>query len=54
MLATVTCRTKDCGNEGEPISLEIGYLDDDGIEHEVDAIVCGVCGNPIETVVREP
>lgn len=49
-MSTVTCRTEGCPNVDEPIELVLTWVDDDGIEHDVDAVICGVCGHPITDI----
>ena len=44
----VTCQTEGCANVGIPIEIATTWTDDEGIEHTVDAVVCGVCGQTIE------
>lgn len=51
-MATVVCRTEDCGNAGVPIPLDLEWTDDEGVVHDVDSVVCGVCGEPIGDVVK--
>jgi hypothetical protein len=46
-MTTVTCHTPDCGNADQPIDVDLTFTDPDGETHTVDAVVCGVCGNPI-------
>jgi hypothetical protein len=41
---TVTCHTTGCENAGHEISME--FLDETG---PPDAVICGVCGQPITT-----
>lgn len=49
-MATVTCRTEGCSNEGVGITISTTYVDDDGNSQSVDAVQCGVCGQRIEDV----
>lgn len=41
---TVTCPTEGCENQGVPIDVPDSWVDDEGVEHQVDAIMCGACG----------
>jgi len=51
-MTAVTCHTPGCANEGIPIDLNLTYTDDDGQTQTVDAVACGVCGNPITDYER--
>jgi hypothetical protein len=42
--AVVACPTDGCDNHQVPLAVPTHYLDDDGAEHPVDEVVCGVCG----------
>jgi hypothetical protein len=44
---TATCRTEDCPNAGYPIELSW-----DGTP--LDAVICGVCGQPITELTPDP
>jgi len=46
-MSTVTCHTQGCGNEGQALEMDLSWTDEDGQEHSVDAVVCGVCGHEI-------
>jgi hypothetical protein len=53
-MATVTCRTANCPNNGEPILLGITYLDEaTGRTLMADAVECGVCNQQI-TDITDP
>jgi hypothetical protein len=52
-MATVTCKTEGCGNEGIPLSVNLSFVDDDGETQYVDAVMCGVCGQPITDVTAD-
>lgn len=48
-MTIVTCNTDGCANAGHPIDLNLTYTDDEtGEIVYVDAVQCGVCGQPIE------
>jgi hypothetical protein len=47
-LTVVTCRTEGCSNADQPVELDLTWTDEDGVEHQVDAVHCGVCGQPID------
>lgn len=49
-MATVTCHTEGCGNEGIALDLELTYTDDEGTTQTVDSVFCGVCSQPITDV----
>jgi hypothetical protein len=46
-VTTVTCHTEGCGNEGIGLELDLTWTDEEGTEHAVDQVVCGVCGQTI-------
>jgi hypothetical protein len=48
--ATVTCTTSDCPKSGVPIENVPVGMDEEGGTHWVDAVICGVCGQPITDV----
>lgn len=48
-MATVTCRTPDCGNEGIPLEMNL-TLEMDGEVITIDTVQCGVCGQPITDI----
>jgi hypothetical protein len=48
---TCTCHTLGCLNAEIPIELQLTYTDDFGVEQVVDAVTCGVCGQPITDIV---
>lgn len=51
-MATVTCHTPGCSNDGLPIpGIPTTWTDDDGATHPVNSITCGGCGVPITDVV---
>lgn len=41
--AVVVCPTEDCSNQGVAISVFTTWTDENGVAHEVDEILCGVC-----------
>ena len=43
----VTCHTEGCRNADIPIDLTLEYEDEEGLTRTVDAVACGVCGQPI-------
>jgi hypothetical protein len=47
---TATCHTEGCGNAEHAIAVETEFVDHEGETRTVDAVVCGVCGQPIEDV----
>jgi len=51
-MTSVICHTPGCLNEDIPVELETTYVDDGGQTRDVDAVICGPCGEPI-TNVRE-
>jgi len=52
-MATVTCHTEGCSNADQPIDLELTFTDPDtGETRRVDAVACGVCGQPITDVAE--
>ena len=52
-MATVTCRTEECPNQGAGIELVLTYEDEEGATVAVDAVVCGVCGQPITDIAND-
>jgi hypothetical protein len=52
-MATVTCRTDGCGNEGIGLDVATTWTDEEGTEHAVATVVCGVCGQEITDVSEE-
>jgi hypothetical protein len=47
-MATVTCHTEGCGNEGIGLDLDLDYVDpESGETVAISTVVCGVCGKPI-------
>jgi hypothetical protein len=46
-MTAVTCHTEGCGNAEKPIELDLTFVDDDGAEQPITAVVCGVCGHAI-------
>ncbi len=53
-MTTVTCHTAGCTNADVPLDAVVTWKDDDGVEHVVDEIICGVCGQPITDVANPP
>lgn len=51
-MATVTCHTEDCPNAGIPIDATTTWVDEDGVTHPVDFVVCGPCGQPIDDITE--
>jgi hypothetical protein len=52
-MATVICHTEGCSNSGQPIELNVTYVDDEtGETRTVDAVGCGVCGQAITDVTE--
>lgn len=49
-MTAVTCHTEGCLNAEIPIDLDLTWEDDEGETHNVDAVVCGVCGQPITDI----
>jgi len=50
-MSTVTCHTDGCANAEIAIDLPTTYEDEEtGETRSVDAVICGVCGQPIEDV----
>jgi hypothetical protein len=51
-MATVTCRTAGCGNEGASIELDLDYVDEStGETITIETVYCGSCGELITDVV---
>lgn len=50
-MAVVTCHTEGCENSGIPLDIETTWIDENGVEQQVDGIACGVCGEPISDVI---
>jgi hypothetical protein len=48
-MTAVTCRTEGCLNYGQPVEVNMQYEDETGT-HEVDQVICGPCGQPIEEI----
>jgi hypothetical protein len=53
-MASVTCPTEGCMNQGVPIEVATTWTDDEGVQHPVDAVVCGVCGATLTPVAITP
>lgn len=51
--AVVVCPTPGCQNEGVPIEVLTTWTDDEGTQHPVDSVVCGVCGATLTPVPGE-
>lgn len=50
----VTCHTAGCTNAGVAIDVNTTYPDPEtGDPVPVDAVVCGVCGHPIDDLQEE-
>jgi hypothetical protein len=52
--AVVRCPTDGCDNENVPIAIPTSWLDDDGVEHPVDQVICGVCGTILAPLAIGP
>jgi hypothetical protein len=52
-VAILTCHTDDCENAEQGIELSLTYQDDDGNPMGVDAVQCGVCGQPITDISND-
>ena len=52
-MATVTCHTEECANAGAAIELSLTYDDGTGAMVPVDAVSCGVCGQPITDITDD-
>lgn len=46
----VACPTDGCENQGVTISVPTQWVDDEGVVHDVDEIVCGVCGTVLSVL----
>jgi hypothetical protein len=51
-MAVVTCHTPECENAGHGIELNLTWVDEDGETQTVDAVGCGVCGQPITDIAE--
>jgi hypothetical protein len=49
-MATVTCHTPGCENNGIPLEVVTEWTDTDGNEQTVDNVQCGACGREIRDV----
>ena len=50
-MALVTCRTPGCINVDRPIELAVTFVDEEsGETRDVDAVICGACGQPITDI----
>lgn len=49
-MAVVICHTEGCANAETEIDLELDYVDEDGVSHTIDSVVCGVCSQPITDI----
>jgi hypothetical protein len=52
-MAFVTCHTENCSNADQPIELTLSWTDEEGNTQTVDAVSCGVCGQPITDISEE-
>lgn len=51
-MSIVICHTEGCGNEGVPIELATTWTDEEGGVHDVGAVICGACGQPITDITN--
>lgn len=49
-MATVTCHTPDCANQGVPLEMNLTYEDEDGNTQAITSVYCGPCGQPITDI----
>ena len=50
-MATVTCHTHGCAKENEAVpDVPVTVTGEDGNETPEDAVICGVCGQPITDI----
>lgn len=52
-MSKVTCQTEGCANAGHEIEVPTVVPDEDGNDVPIDAVFCGVCGNPIDYVAAK-
>lgn len=51
-MSIVVCHTSGCTNADVPIDLDLTWTDDQGQQHSIDAVVCGVCTQPITDITQ--
>jgi hypothetical protein len=52
-MATVTCHTDGCENNGIPIEMDLTFTDDEDNVHTVGSVSCGPCGQPITDIEHD-